>query len=74
VARLGQAQSKREAFLERQPDVLPRLAHLERDIGVQEQLETARQWQQLLQREQERQLHRELGHGFDRGADLGIDL
>ena len=66
----GPSPARRETFLERQPDVLPRLAQLDRDIGLQEQLENARHWQQLLQREQERQL----GRGFDRGADLGIDL
>ena len=74
VARLAHAQREREAVLERQPDILPRLAQLERDIGLQEQLETARHWQKLLEREQQRPLQREPGHRFDRGADLGIDL
>ncbi|MGA3220364.1 MAG: hypothetical protein ABSE77_15010 [Acidimicrobiales bacterium] len=74
VARLAQAQREREAVLERQPDLLPRLASLDRDIGVQEQLENALRRQQLLERAQQRRLHHELGHGNDRGADLGIDL
>jgi hypothetical protein len=74
VTGLAQAQREREAFLERQPDVVPRLAQLGRDIAVREQLERTRHWQQLLQREQQHQLHYELGHGSDRGADLGMDL
>jgi hypothetical protein len=74
VARLAQAQREREAFLERQPDVITRLASLDHDIGASEQLEIARRRQQLLEREQQRRLHHEFGYGFDRGADLGIDL
>lgn len=74
VARLAETQREREAFLERHRDVLPRLASLDHDIGLGEKLDNARRWQQLVEREQQRQLHRELGHGFDRGADLGMGL